>query len=409
MQQGIVRKGVDPATTPGWRMTAAGLCALLVGLGLGRFAYTPLIPALIEARWYTPTQVFYFGAANFLGYLVGALVGRPLTSRTPPTLLIRGAMVFIVVGCFACATPLSLEWYFSWRFVAGFSGGIIMVLTASAILPHIRPARRGFVGGSIFSGIGFGIATSGTLVPLLLGYGLTTTWCGLGIFAAILTVATWSSWPKAPRNSDVAIDTRFSGESNRLNVQIYGVLLEYGLMAVSLVPHMVFLVDYVARGLGKGVIEGSHLWVVYGSGSLIGGQLAGYLGDRIGFRAGLRCAFVVQVFAVLIPVITPDTSVLMLSSFVVGAMSPGIVALTLGRLHELMPNDQHMQQMMWSRATVSFAVFQVAAVYGFTLIFSKLGERYITLFEIGVCAALLAILVDVTTSDEKNRIQRRPI
>ena len=68
------------------RATLAAFCAVLVGLGLARFAYTPLIPALIDAQWFTPAQAAYLGAANLAGYLAGALAARPLArSRTRMT------------------------------------------------------------------------------------------------------------------------------------------------------------------------------------------------------------------------------------------------------------------------------------------------------------------------------------
>lgn len=47
-----------------WRYAVAGLSASLVGLGLARFSYTPLIPALIAAKWFDPSDVVYLGAAN---------------------------------------------------------------------------------------------------------------------------------------------------------------------------------------------------------------------------------------------------------------------------------------------------------------------------------------------------------
>ena len=66
---------------PAWLSAAAGLCASLVGLGLARFAYTPLIPALIAANWFSPADAVYLGAANLAGYLAGALVARELGGR----------------------------------------------------------------------------------------------------------------------------------------------------------------------------------------------------------------------------------------------------------------------------------------------------------------------------------------
>src|ERR1700758_3611159 len=60
--------------------TFAGLCGSLVAIGLARFAYTPLIPSLIQAHWFTSSQAVTLGAANFAGYLIGALIGRPIAS-----------------------------------------------------------------------------------------------------------------------------------------------------------------------------------------------------------------------------------------------------------------------------------------------------------------------------------------
>ena len=54
-------------------------------IGLGRFAYTPLIPPLIEAHWFAPSDVLYLGAANLAGYLAGALLARRLAARLPVT------------------------------------------------------------------------------------------------------------------------------------------------------------------------------------------------------------------------------------------------------------------------------------------------------------------------------------
>ncbi len=62
-----------------------------------------------------------------------------------------------------------------------------MVLAAPTILPHVAPSRRGLVSGGIFMGVGFGIAASGTLVPLLLRSGLQQAWLGLGAAALLLT------------------------------------------------------------------------------------------------------------------------------------------------------------------------------------------------------------------------------
>ena len=37
-----------------WSLALAGLCANLIGIGIGRFAYVPLLPVIIDAGWATP-------------------------------------------------------------------------------------------------------------------------------------------------------------------------------------------------------------------------------------------------------------------------------------------------------------------------------------------------------------------
>lgn len=88
-----------------WRATLSGTCATLVGIGLARFAYTPLLPAIISAHWFTASVAAYLGAANLTGYLAGALLGRPLAARFPAPILLRAMMLLATVSFLACATP----------------------------------------------------------------------------------------------------------------------------------------------------------------------------------------------------------------------------------------------------------------------------------------------------------------
>ncbi|MEO9190017.1 MAG: YbfB/YjiJ family MFS transporter, partial [Acetobacteraceae bacterium] len=84
-----------------WHPTFAGLAASMVGIGLARFAYTPLIPVLIGAHWFAPAAIVYFGAANLAGYLVGALLARGLVERIPAFVLLRAMMVLASLSFFA--------------------------------------------------------------------------------------------------------------------------------------------------------------------------------------------------------------------------------------------------------------------------------------------------------------------
>ena len=378
-----------------WRATLAGLCATLVGIGLARFAYTPLIPALIAAGWFAPAPAAYLGAANLAGYLAGALLARRMATRTSAAVVLRTMMAVATVAFFACAWPLPFAWFFAWRFAAGVAGGALMVLAAPTVLAQVPAARRGLAGGAIFTGVGLGIAASGTLVPLLLRAGLSATWCGLGTLALLLTALAWSSWPDA---RDALVAPVAAPARPRLRPALWALCAEYALNAAGLVPHMVFLVDFVARGLGRGLEAGAHYWVLFGIGAVVGPMVTGYLADRIGFARALRVALVAQAAAVALPALTAASGALILSSLVTGAFVPGIVPLVLGRVLELAPADGRARGAAWSRATAAFALGQAAAAYGFSFLFARAGDSYAMLFGLGAAALVLALAIDLAAA-----------
>lgn len=384
----MTAKGPD---TRAWRATLAGLSASLVGIGLARFAYTPLLPVLITAGWFPASQAAYLGAANLAGYLGGALCARPLARWGGAPRVLRGMMALVTVAFFACALPLSFSWFFLWRFAAGVAGGTLMVLAAPTVLPHVPPARRGLAGGAIFTGVGLGIMASGTVVPLLLQAGLVATWCGLGVLSLLLTGLAWGSWPRdEPATATPPAAARRAPAAGTLRA----LYVEYALNATGLVPHMVFLVDFVARGLGQGIHAGARYWVLFGVGAVAGPVLAGLLADRVGFGPALRLALVAQAAAVAVPVMTAGPVGLALSSVLIGAAVPGIVPLVLGRVHELVPGDPEGQRAAWSVTTMAFALGQAAGAYGLSFLFAR-GGRYTTLFAAGATALTLALVIDL--------------
>jgi predicted MFS family arabinose efflux permease len=373
-----------------WRATLSGLCATLVGIGLARFAYTPLLPALITQGWFPSSQAAYLGAANLAGYLGGALGARPMARRAAAPVVLRAMMTLVTVAFFACAMPLSFAWFFVWRFAAGVAGGVLMVLAAPTVLPCVPPARRGLAGGAIFTGVGLGIAASGTVVPLLLRAGLVQTWCGLGVLSLLLTALAWGGWPADPAPAAAAPARRPAPAGLALRT----LYVEYALNAAGLVPHMVFLVDFIARGLGQGIHTGARYWVLFGLGAVAGPMLAGAAGDRIGFGAALRLALVIQAAAVALPTLTAAPLWLAGSSLVIGAAVPGIVPLVLGRVHELVPRDPEGQRAAWSVTTMAFALGQAAGAYGFSFLFAS-GGSYPVLFGLAAAAIVLALGIDL--------------
>jgi predicted MFS family arabinose efflux permease len=377
------------------RVALAGLSATLVGIGLARFAYAPLLPALVEAGWFTGGEAAYLGAANLAGYLAGALSAGALVRRLPTVPVLRGMMLLAAATFLACAVHLGFTWFLLWRFLSGLSGGVLMVAAAPAVLAGVELGRRGRVAGIMFTGVGIGIVASGTAVPLLLDHGgLMATWLGLGAAALLLTLLAWRQWPRvASRPSAGAAPGR-----GPVSWPVLAVVLLYGCDALGLVPHMVFFVDFIARGLGHGIGTGSLFWVVYGIGAIAGPLLAGRWGDRVGFARALTWGLVLQLGAIAIPLLVPSLLPLTVSALIMGAFTSGMPSLVLGRLHELSGGQG--QHTAWGLATTAFALAQAGGAYGMSWLYAQ-GGGYESLFVAGAVALTAAMALGAITGGRR--------
>jgi predicted MFS family arabinose efflux permease len=333
------------------------------------------------------------GAANFAGYLVGALIGHALAAALSNRQALRLLMVIATAAFFACAYPLSITWYFVWRFLSGLSGGAIMVLVATTILPHIPVARRGFVGGMIFLGLGLGITASATIIPELLQLGIRATWFGLGILSVILTAVSWFGWPV----SDPSFTTPEApaNERARKRVSLWILYGQYAANALGLVPGMVLLVDFIARGLGLGAGIGAAFWALYGLSGIIGPLVTGYISDRIGYLLTYRVALLLQMIAIGFLAFTGNLIAVGISTVILGMFTVGVVPVVIGRIQEILPNNHVAQRTAWSRATIAFALFQALSGYGYAFLFSHTDENYRLIFLCGLIALTAALLVDL--------------
>jgi predicted MFS family arabinose efflux permease len=178
------------------------------------------------------------------------------------------------------------------------------------------------------------------------------------------------------------------------NRRLRALYASYALNAVGWVPHMLFLVDFIARGLGLGLRTGAAYWVVFGIGASVGPIAAGHVADRIGFGRTLRLALVLQAAGVVLPALATTTAALVASSLIVGAFVTGTVPLVLGRLHELLHGQPQRHGQAWRSASAAFAVCQALAASGFSFLFGRNGGDYGPLFLIGTGAIGLSLAID---------------
>jgi predicted MFS family arabinose efflux permease len=373
---------------------AGGVCTLL-GIGLARFAYTPLIPALVDAGWFSTHAADYLGAMNLLGYLIGAALAHRATLRfgTRTTLMI--CLIMTVASFYGCALDWGVAWYGFWRLICGVTGAALVVIGAPAALARIAPHERAGTSALVFSGIGLGIMASGTLVPWLVHQGIAITWLAMALLASAIAAWSWLAvWRHLAPLPNVRTGLRGSAGLPVLAITL--VIIAYGLDAVGFVPHTLFWVDYIARELGRGIQQGSIYWILFGAGATIGPLVGGMLASRMGFRAELALVLGIKACAVALPLLASSPAVLGISSVVVGMMVPAAVTLTSGAMASL-STPARMQQ-LWGWATLSFALAQAVAAYGMTWGYQQMGT-YLPLFGIsagalvvGTVAALIASL-----------------
>ncbi|MDE2229088.1 MAG: YbfB/YjiJ family MFS transporter [Alphaproteobacteria bacterium] len=369
-----------------WHAAIAGLSALLLGIGLSRFAFTPLIPALVQVGWFTAAQAGYLGATNLAGYLVGAAIARRAACHVEAMTLVKAAMIVGAASFVACAAPLGFTWCFAWRLISGIIGGVLMVLAPTAVLATTPPERRGRVAGIIFTGVGAGIALSGTAVPWLVRAGLPTTWSTLGAIGGLLTALAWGGWPRT------AIVPAARQPATRLMLTPTVVLLvaSYGMLGLAFASPTVYWTDFVARGLDLGLGVGGFYWMVLGVGAACGPVLTGFVAERLGFARTYALILVVFSLCIGAPAVWAGTPVLLLSSFGVGACGLATTSLGSGRAGELVPIEQHRR--LWGWMTIAYAVVYAAGGYVCAFIFARTGS-YAALFALGAAMALLSALL----------------
>src|SRR5689334_6203841 len=57
-----------------WPIALAGLVALAVAMGIGRFAFTPLLPMMLNDGVVDLPTASWLASANYFGYMLGAIL-----------------------------------------------------------------------------------------------------------------------------------------------------------------------------------------------------------------------------------------------------------------------------------------------------------------------------------------------
>src|SRR5689334_13329551 len=146
---------------PSYVAALAGFLGLAIAMGVGRFAFTPVLPLMQADAGLSVSDGAWLSAANYLGYLVGALAAMALTGSA--VVFIRAGIAVIAAATFAMAVTASMPVWFAMRFVAGVASAFLLVFVSAWSLEHIRSTGRAVLSGVIFGGVGAGIFIVGVV------------------------------------------------------------------------------------------------------------------------------------------------------------------------------------------------------------------------------------------------------
>jgi predicted MFS family arabinose efflux permease len=369
--------------------TAAAFGAVLVGLGLARFAFAPLQPALVSAGWFSAGGAALLAAANLGGYLIGALTGWRIARRIPAPMVIRISMLVVAFSFLVCANQsLPYIWFFLWRLASGVGGGIIMGLAGPTVLAYVPESRRSFIGQMILYGLTGGIIIAGALMPILVSANVRDAWLVLGLIALMTTALTWRMWPPAPPIPPLTV---------KVNEHARMYCFQYSLVAIGLVPQMIFLVDYIARDLGRGITTGRQFFLVYGLGAISGPLLYSFSAGRIGLRLTAKIAIATQFVSVVLLLSGTSTVILALASYGGGLGMPALIAISLLRSQQITDGNPIRHRSLWGTATAYVGVGQAIAAFGTAFLIDHFGVggiAYPVLFVSSATALAVAFTID---------------
>ena len=356
----------------------SGAAATCVGIGLARFAFVPLFPALVTAGWVSGAEAGLLGAAALAGYVGGAAAAQRLARRLGTRRALAIGMMGAFISLLFSAIPGGLPWLLPWRLLAGVAGGVLMSLAGPAVQRAVPAAQRGAASGIVVSGVGGGIILGAGALPGLLLWGPSAGWLGIAGFTALLWLFAQRRFPDDPATSGAGLPPP----------HVPGLIWAYILSGAGMVPHMVYLADLAARGFGMGVSAGAGLWLVFGLGALVGTLSGGRIADRVGGARAVRLWLGVQIMAVMLALV-PWWPALALAAALGGFSGVGVSAVTLAWTRE---SAGLAAGALWVRVTIAYAMAQALGALALAALFGATGESHAAVFSVGLALSVGALL-----------------
>jgi len=316
------------------RLAVAGMVALAVAMGIGRFVYTPILPGMMEELHLTPADAGWIASANYLGYLIGALAAAGGWAHGRERLLMLVSLAASAVLAALMGLNETIAAFLVIRLLAGLASAFVMVFMSSIVFSHLAASGRGDLQALHFGGVGLGIAASSALLAILVtehaGWAAGWLWSGAVSAVGLLFVALLAG-SATPANGVDGPEPALPKDRSLTKM-----ILAYGLFGFGYVVTATFLVAIVRQGGGGRVFEAT-VWMVAGLAGLPSTWFWQKLAARIGLYAAYAVSCLVEVVGVTASVVVKGFIGPLLAGVLLGGTFIAITTLGLQTARQLAP------------------------------------------------------------------------
>jgi MFS family permease len=334
------------------RDAALGCAVVLaVALGVGRFAFTPLLPMMLASGAIDIRHGGWLASCNYAGYFVGALTCAAIA--VDHAKMVRVGLVATVVLTFAMGV---IDAFWVWavvRFVAGVVSAWTFVFASQWGLRRLAELGAPAWGGVIYTGPGFGIVVTGLIGAAAGPLGANATWIGFAVLSAVAGAFVWRTFRGTPQAAPVA--------SHRAPVATAGaeagwLIVLYGLPGFGYIITATFL-PVIARHALPGSIWPDLFWPVFGVALIVGALLAARLPLHWDNRTLLAGSYVLQAVGIALGIVFPTTA-----GFAIGSVLIGLpfTAITLFAMREARRLRGERAAGLMGYATAAYGLGQIA-------------------------------------------------
>lgn len=307
------------------RLLVGGLLSLAVALGLGRFAFTPILPVMQAEYGFDAQGSAWLAASNNVGYLIGALwAGWARTDAGRHRLLSLGFVLLILTLALMPATASPLVWN-GLRLIAGIASAWIFVLASALVVPLLTHAGHARWSGFHFGGVGFGIIFAGLVVGWTVNrLGADAGWLVTAALALLMTLVSWPILAGAHVAAAAAPPPAPSPSRFPMGLLAAAYFCE----GLGYIVTGTFLVAVVRQT--EGLADYANLsWVLVGLAALPSAAAWSFLAEKHGHLKVLVAGHLIQSVGVALPALSHHPAAVLLGAVMYGGTFLGIVGMSL--------------------------------------------------------------------------------